>query len=164
MVSYAENVSIWWRHRVSKCSQKVKALLRLIYFRNHKIYYTLYNFSILQWHPYLKAFLVEKRSLFTLHSKYHGAPFINMVELQSKHGEVIVSIIKCGMKFLIHSQWLHRWSLGIDKCCHPMIYWVCDYFSMLGLKLNHVCKRGPWPLMAWWHQEPYNWLIYLESF
>ena len=33
---------------------------------------------------------------------------------------------------------MHRWSLGMDK------YWVglCDCQSMLGLKLNHVSKRG----------------------
>ena len=24
------------------------------------------------------------------------------------------------------------------------LYWACDYLSMLGLKLNHVSKRGPW--------------------
>ena len=23
------------------------------------------------------------------------------------------------------------------------LYWVCDYLSVLGLKLNHVSKRGP---------------------
>ena len=26
---------------------------------------------------------------------------------------------------------------------HPTILWVCDYLSMLGLKMNHVDKRGP---------------------
>ena len=41
-------------------------------------------------------------------------------------------------------QRLHRWSLGMDKQFHPTHYWVCDYLSMLGLKLNHVSKRGPW--------------------
>ena len=24
------------------------------------------------------------------------------------------------------------------------IHWACDYLSMLGLKLNHVSKRGHW--------------------
>ena len=38
----------------------------------------------------------------------------------------------------------NRWSFGMDKSFHPTVYIVCDYFSMLGLKLNHVCKRGHW--------------------
>ena len=39
-------------------------------------------------------------------------------------------------------QRLHRWSLGMDKLFHPILYNGCDYISMLGLKLNHVSKRG----------------------
>ena len=39
-------------------------------------------------------------------------------------------------------QRLHRWSLGMDKLFHPTHYNGCDYLSMLGLKLNHVRKRG----------------------
>ena len=27
----------------------------------------------------------------------------------------------------------------------PSHYWVCDYLSMLGLKLKHLSKKGPWP-------------------
>ena len=46
---------------------------------------------------------------------YWGAPFINMIWLKSRHGYVVTSIIKCRMKLSIHSQRLHRWSLGIDK-------------------------------------------------
>ena len=41
-------------------------------------------------------------------------------------------------------QRLHRWSLGMDKEFHPTLNWACDYLSMLGLKLNHVSKRGHW--------------------
>ena len=37
----------------------------------------------------------------------------------------------------------NRWSLGMDKLFHPTHYRACDYLSMLGLKLNHVSKRGP---------------------
>ena len=40
-------------------------------------------------------------------------------------------------------QRLHRWSLGMDKQFRPILYWVCNYISMLGLKLNHVIKSGP---------------------
>ena len=40
----------------------------------------------------------------------------------------------------------NRWSLGMDKKFHPIVYNECDYLSMLGLKLNPVSKRGPW-----WH-------------
>ena len=39
-------------------------------------------------------------------------------------------------------QRLYRLSLGMDKYFHPTLYWACDYLSMLGLKLNHVSKRG----------------------
>ena len=31
-------------------------------------------------------------------------------------------------------QWLHHWSLRLDKWFHPTLYWACDYISMLGLK------------------------------
>ena len=37
----------------------------------------------------------------------------------------------------------NRWSLGMDKWFHPILYYGCNYLSMLGLKLNHVSKRGP---------------------
>ena len=37
----------------------------------------------------------------------------------------------------------NRWSLGMDKQFHPTFYNGCNYLSMLGLKLNHVSKRGP---------------------
>ena len=32
----------------------------------------------------------------------------------------------------------------MDKWFHPTLYNGCNYLSMLGLKLNHVSKRGPW--------------------
>ena len=38
----------------------------------------------------------------------------------------------------------NRWSLGMDKEFHPTLHWACDYLSTLGLKLNHVIKRGLW--------------------
>ena len=31
----------------------------------------------------------------------------------------------------------------MDKQFHPSLYWACDYFSLLGFKLNLVNKRGP---------------------
>ena len=34
-------------------------------------------------------------------------------------------------------------SLGMDKYFHPTLYNGCDYLPVLGLKLNHVGKRGP---------------------
>ena len=46
------------------------------------------------------------------------------------------------------------WILGMDKWFHPTLYNGCNYLSMLGLKLNHVSKRGPMELRAWmnrWH-------------
>ena len=36
----------------------------------------------------------------------------------------------------------NHWSLGMDKYFHPTFYNGCDNFSMLGLKLIHVSKRG----------------------
>ena len=38
----------------------------------------------------------------------------------------------------------NRWSLEMDKQFHLTLCQVCDYLSMLGLKLNHVSKRGHW--------------------
>ena len=38
----------------------------------------------------------------------------------------------------------NRWSLRMDKQFHPTFYQACNYLSMLGLKLNHVSKRGHW--------------------
>ena len=67
------------------------------------------------------------------------------------------------MKLLIHSQIstvaplkfgipklqrLHRWSLGWMSNSTPPFYNWFDYLSMLGLKLNHVSKRGPWNLLT----------------
>ena len=36
----------------------------------------------------------------------------------------------------------NRWSLGMDRKFHPIHYNGCNYLSMLGLKINHVSKRG----------------------
>ena len=32
--------------------------------------------------------------------------------------------------------------LEMDKWFHPKLYWVCDYLSMLGSKLNHASYKG----------------------
>ena len=37
---------------------------------------------------------------------------------------------------------VNHWSWGMGKSFHPTLYNVCNYLSMLGLKLNHVGKRG----------------------
>ena len=34
-------------------------------------------------------------------------------------------------------------TLGMDKKFQPILYWTCEYLSMLGLTLIHVSKRGP---------------------
>ena len=39
-------------------------------------------------------------------------------------------------------QRLHCWSLGMDKWFHPRLYNGWNYFSMLGLMLNHVSEGG----------------------
>ena len=38
---------------------------------------------------------------------------------------------------------LNCWSLGMDEWFHLTLYQAYDYLSMMGLKLNHVSKRGP---------------------
>ena len=43
----------------------------------------------------------------------------------------------------------------MDKYFHLTLYQACDYLSMLGLKLNHVSKRGPWI-------KDINYLLYLK--
>ena len=35
---------------------------------------------------------------------------------------------------------LDRWRLGIDNEFHPTHYNGCDYFPMLGLKLDHASR------------------------
>ena len=37
----------------------------------------------------------------------------------------------------------------MDKQFHPILYNGCNYLSMLGLKLNHVSKRGRWCFRGW---------------
>ena len=43
-----------------------------------------------------------------------------------QHGKVIASIIKCGVKFFIHSQ-----TLGIDEQFHLMPHLACNYLSLM---------------------------------
>ena len=53
-------------------------------------------------------------------------------------------IVKCGVKLYIHfSTRCSRWSLRMGRSFHPALYWACHCLSMLGLKWNHVSKRGP---------------------
>ena len=74
-------------------------------------------------------------------SKYN---FTNIFYIQSYHGWIITSIIRCGMEILIYSQTstVHRWSLWMDKF-HPTLYRVYDYLSMLihliSYLLNILC-------------------------
>ena len=39
-------------------------------------------------------------------------------------------------------QWLHCWSLGMDKLFHPTLHNGCKYLFLQGLKLIHVSKRA----------------------
>ena len=61
-----------------------------------------------------------------------------------QHGKVNTSIIKCGMKLLIHYQRWNRWRIGIDLKFHPTLYWACNYIFVLGIKSTHVSKLGHW--------------------
>ena len=49
-------------------------------------------------------------------------------------------------------QRLHRWCLVVDKWFHHTLYDGCSYQSMLGLKLNHISKRGPWRTVLMSHR------------
>ena len=72
------------------------------------------------------------------------APFTNMDYLWFQHEKVITSLIKCGMKLLIHFQTSTVASLkfGNVYIFPPILYWTCKYLSMLVLKLIHVNKRA----------------------
>ena len=53
--------------------------------------------------------------------------------------------------------------IGMDKQFHPTLYNGHNYLSVVGLKLNHVSKRGPWrhvrncevigSLESWFHRR-----------
>ena len=78
------------------------------------------------------------------------APFTNMEWFWSQHGYVITSILKCETKLLIHSQTSTVQPLTFEngKLFHTTRYWACDYWSMLGSKLNHASKSGPRSLIV----------------
>ena len=41
-------------------------------------------------------------------------------------------------------KWCSSWSLGMAKQFRNKLYFLSHYLSMLGLKLSHVSRRGPW--------------------
>ena len=45
---------------------------------------------------------------------------------------------------------LLRESLEMEKLFHPTLYNGCDFLSMVGLKLTHVSKTGPWLYINRW--------------
>ena len=53
---------------------------------------------------------------------------------------------KVSDKLFIHSQtsMVAPLKFGMDKQFHPTLYWACDYLPIVGLKLDHVSKRGLW--------------------
>ena len=57
-------------------------------------------------------------------------------------------------------------SLGMDKEHHLSLYWACDYLSILGLKLNHVSKMGPWSdwkqTIIWTNVDPVLWRMHVS--
>ena len=50
-----------------------------------------------------------------------------------------------GMNFLINfkASVVASVKFGNGKIVHPILYWTCDDFAMLGLKLIHVSKMVP---------------------
>ena len=53
-----------------------------------------------------------------------------------------------------------------EKTVHPKLCNGCDYFSMLGLKLIHVSKRGPEGVQNNWYIDMFdrNWPVYMIKF
>ena len=43
-------------------------------------------------------------------------------------------------------QYLHHWSLGMDKQLNSTPFNECNYLSILGLQLTHVVKAGTWQM------------------
>ena len=60
--------------------------------------------------------------------------------------------------FVPKLQWLHHWSLGMDKLFHPTPYWVYDYLSMPRLKLINVSMWGKKliPMFSLWLHSLYG--------
>ena len=75
-----------------------------------------------------------------------GVHFTNTDYLQSQHGKLLHPKWSVGWDYLSipKLQWCKIWSLVMYKSFHPTFYWACNYVSMLGLKLLHVGKSGPW--------------------
>ena len=58
---------------------------------------------------------------------------------------------------------IHIYGL-MDKYIYAVLYWECDYLSVLGLKLTHDSKMGPWVVccvyflqghsLTYLHQDP----------
>ena len=63
--------------------------------------------------------------------------FTIMSLVKAKHGLVMVSLKKCGIKSLIHSQVS---SVQPLKIVYPTLCSAAEHLSILGLKLNQVCK------------------------
>ena len=58
---------------------------------------------------------------------------------------VLVYVVKgqkASNKWALYNVYHRRWSWEIEKYFHPTHYNGSKYLSMLGLKLNHVSKRG----------------------
>ena len=56
--------------------------------------------------------------------------------------ELSISGLLPQFEFTDGFEMMHRWSLGMDKLFHPKLNGVCDYWSMMVLKLNHVSNMG----------------------
>ena len=54
-------------------------------------------------------------------------------------------------------QLCNRWNLGMGKEFRRTLYWACNNLFMLGFKVKHVSKYGPWSL--WWDKQSDKWLI-----
>ena len=69
------------------------------------------------------------------------------------------------MTLFIHSQTSTVASLkfGMGKLFHPTLYNGCNYLSILGLKLNHVSKRGYW-CQSWFSWTTVEVVIWMSDY
>ena len=174
MASYAENVSIWWRHHERRTMFKqfvirTWSLQTPTYFdwslsesmmtsSNGNIFRVTGplcgKFTGRRWIPRTKASDAELLCflLLTWISFYSSIDKLSH-PLQSVWWNY-VSISKL--------QWCKLWSLGMNKWSHPTICWACDYSFMLELwQLIHVSKKGPWR-QAWVLANPLHHVRYFR--
>ena len=88
---------------------------------------------------------------------YKHVSYLNRIVLYSRHNwgsyysHGLTSVTTRGSNIVHYNVWgeitypIQTSTCGIDTCFHPTLHWICDYLSMLGLKLICVIKRASRP-------------------